>query len=59
LRAHPVLSEVPVVVISADVSVEQMERMEALGISEYLKKPFNLHDLRRSINQALRATLVC
>ena len=58
LRVHPMLSEVPVIVISADVSTEQVQKMEALGICAYLRKPFDLRDLQRSINEALRSALV-
>ena len=57
LRAHPMLSAVPVVVISADVSAEQVERMQALGICEYLRKPFDLQDFRRAIHEALSPAL--
>ena len=57
LRADPMLSAVPVVVISADVSAEQVEKMEALGICEYLRKPFELQDLQRAINEALHPAL--
>ena len=57
LRADPILADVPVVVISADVSIEQLEKMQALGICEYLKKPFDLKDLQRAINDALHPVL--
>ena len=58
LRAHPMLSEVPVIALSADVSAEQVQRMEALGICAYLRKPFDLKDLQRSINEALHPAMV-
>ena len=58
LRGHALLSAVPVVVVSADVSIEQVQTMQALGICEYLKKPFELKDLLRAVNEALRPSVV-
>jgi PAS domain S-box-containing protein len=42
LQADPHLREIPVVVISADATPPQMERLRAAGAWEYLTKPLDL-----------------
>jgi signal transduction histidine kinase/ActR/RegA family two-component response regulator len=42
LRAEPDTTAVPVVIISADATPNQIERLLAAGAREYLTKPFNV-----------------
>ena len=42
LRAEPDTAETPVIVISADATPSQIERMLAAGASDYLTKPFEI-----------------
>ncbi len=42
LRAEPATAETPVIVISADATPSQIERMLAAGASDYLTKPFEI-----------------
>jgi CheY-like chemotaxis protein len=45
LRAESATSEVPVVIVSADASTGQIQRLLEMGASGYLTKPFNIADL--------------
>ena len=42
LRAHPKLRAIPVVMISADATPRQIERLLQLGANNYLSKPFDV-----------------
>ena len=42
LRAHPVTKAIPVVIISADATPRQIERLLKAGANNYLSKPFDI-----------------
>ena len=58
LRADPATTAIPVVVLSADATEGQMERMLAAGAREYLTKPLNVTAFLHAIQEALTATPV-
>lgn len=45
LRSDPRTREIPVVVISADATPQQTERMRSAGAADYLAKPFRIESL--------------
>jgi hypothetical protein len=45
LRAEPLTCDIPVVVISADATPQQQERLRAAGVADYLTKPFDIERL--------------
>ena len=53
LRANPETSHIPVVVISADATPSQIERLLTAGARNYLTKPFSLAMLLVAIDDAL------
>jgi CheY-like chemotaxis protein len=42
LREHPLTAHTPVIVVSADASPGQRERLRAVGANSFLSKPFDL-----------------
>jgi PAS domain S-box-containing protein len=63
LRGHEVLArlredkrtrEIPVVVISADATARQIQRLLAAGACNYLTKPLDLHEFFRVIDETMR-----
>jgi CheY-like chemotaxis protein len=53
LRANRLTASVPVIVLSADVSPSQIERMLQAGASNYLTKPFEIKRLLCLVDEAL------
>ena len=51
LRSEPLTRDVPVVIISADATKHQIERLHASGASEYLTKPLDLERFLRVIDE--------
>ena len=51
LRADENLKNVPVIIISADATPGQIERLLAAGANEYLAKPFNIARLLNILDQ--------
>jgi CheY-like chemotaxis protein len=49
LRADPVTTEIPVVVVSADATAERLARLEAARVAAYLTKPIDVRELLRVI----------
>ena len=45
LRLDPMTSRLPVIVISADATVGQIDRLLAAGATRYLTKPFDVQEL--------------
>jgi signal transduction histidine kinase/CheY-like chemotaxis protein len=45
LKADPQISDTPVVIVSAEVSAEQLERLKAQGASAYIPKPIDIDAL--------------
>ena len=46
-------SGIPVVILSADATPGQIERLRGLGVRDYLTKPFKIDALLRAIDTAL------
>ena len=55
LAARPQARPIPFLVASADASVGRIERMLALGASDYLLKPFSVSTLCTRLGKALEA----
>jgi CheY-like chemotaxis protein len=53
LKADPATAELPVVVISADVDAEHIERVLAAGAREYLTKPLDVARFRAVVDSLL------
>ena len=54
LRADPVTSRIPVLVLSAEAGRRSHERLLTLGANDYLPKPFNVHVLVERVDLLLR-----
>ena len=54
LRAEPATAETPVIVISADATPSQIERMLAAGASDYLTKPFEIRRFLLMFDEVFR-----
>ena len=55
LRRQPETARIPVIVISADATDEQIRRMRMLGVFDYLTKPFVVSNFVRVLNDVLQA----
>jgi CheY-like chemotaxis protein len=53
LKADETLRDVPVVVISADATARQIERLMRAGAREYLTKPLNVTEFYRVIHETM------
>jgi CheY-like chemotaxis protein len=53
LKADAETADVPVVVVSADATLSQIERLKAAGAVAYLTKPFNIAALLQTIDSLL------
>ncbi len=53
LKNNPATRDIPVIVLSADVSPTQIERMLQAGASNYLTKPFEIKRLLCLVDEAL------
>lgn len=58
LRAEPDTAETPVIVISADATPSQIERMLAAGASDYLTKPFEIRRFLLMFDEVFRQPAV-
>ena len=47
------IQEVPVIMITAEESVESMEHAYSLGITDYIPRPFNVYIVRRRVENTL------
>ncbi len=56
LRADPETRHIPVVVISADTSGTEAERVQAAGAQAYLRKPLDMQQLLTVLDDALSAS---
>jgi signal transduction histidine kinase/CheY-like chemotaxis protein len=54
LRDDPLLASTPVVIVSADATPGQIQRLLAVGAAAYLTKPIEVRDLLRLLDDALR-----
>ncbi len=53
LRADPRTREIPVVIVSADATRNQIQRLLAMGARKYLTKPFDIGELLATIDELL------
>ncbi len=53
LRQSPLTGEIPVIIISADATPPQIERLLAAGAKAYLTKPLNVADFLRALDETL------
>lgn len=51
LLANPAVSDIPVIIVSADAMPNQIEEMYRLGIKKYLTKPIDVAELLNEINK--------
>lgn len=54
LKTDPVLSRIPVIVITASAGVDQRDRALSSGAAEYLTKPISVAALRKACADVLR-----
>ena len=55
LRAEPAGAEIPVIVISADATLLQIERLRGAGAADYLTKPIDVKQFFETVDQVLTA----
>ena len=55
LREDPRTARIPVVVVSADATQRQIQRLLSAGASAYLTKPIDVPELLRLVDQAMAA----
>jgi CheY-like chemotaxis protein len=53
LRDDPATASIPVIMVSADATPGQVQRLLAAGATAYLTKPIDVRDLLRILDQAL------
>jgi CheY-like chemotaxis protein len=54
LREDELTRDIPVVVISADATARQIQRLMAAGARTYLTKPIDIREFFRVIDETLR-----
>jgi PAS domain S-box-containing protein len=54
LKGHATTAEIPVVIISADATPSEVERLKAAGAAEYLTKPIDVGCLLKTLTRMLR-----
>ncbi|MBI5087438.1 MAG: response regulator [Actinobacteria bacterium] len=57
LRDDPATASIPVVVVSADATAGQVQRLQSAGAVAYLTKPFNVRELLQTIDEYLDASV--
>lgn len=55
LREHEITRDIPVVILSADATAQQIEHLIKSGASSYLTKPFNIKDLVEVVATQLKS----
>jgi DNA-binding response OmpR family regulator len=55
LRAHPSWRDIPVILLTAKDDIETRARGMTLGVSEYLTKPVNKHELLTRLKAQVRS----
>ncbi len=50
MKAHPDLKEIPLVFLSARTADEDIKRGFEVGADDYIKKPFDIEKLKRTVN---------
>ena len=54
LKEHPDLKKIPLVFISGNASPEDMQRAFAIGADDFLQKPFDTDNLKRTVATLLK-----
>jgi CheY-like chemotaxis protein len=54
LRQDPATASIPVVIVSADATTRQVQRLLSAGATGYLTKPIAVPELLRVLDEALR-----
>jgi PAS domain S-box-containing protein len=54
LKVDPATAAIPIVILSADATAGQVERLKAAGAAEYLTKPIDVDQLLKTIARALQ-----
>ena len=49
LQADPRTAEIPVVVVTADATPAQIQRLRDIGVAAYLTKPIDIRELLRVV----------
>ncbi len=57
LKEHDSTRDIPIIMLSAKVSVEDKLKAMSMGISDYIVKPFDPRELEARIKMALRQTI--
>ncbi|WP_126456675.1 ATP-binding protein [Sulfuriflexus mobilis] len=55
LKSHPETQQIPVVIISADATKRQIEKLLSAGAYAYLTKPFNIKELLSTIDAVIES----
>jgi PAS domain S-box-containing protein len=55
-RENKSTAEIPVIVVSADATKNQVERLFSIGANEYITKPFDVAELLNTIDNHLKKT---
>ncbi|MCK5360587.1 MAG: response regulator, partial [Gammaproteobacteria bacterium] len=53
LKSHPDTRTIPVIIISADATEKQIEKLKSAGAYAYLTKPFNINELLQTVEAAI------
>ncbi len=51
IQSNKVLKEIPIVILTASITIEEQAKAEKLQIEEYLVKPFKVEDIGRVLNK--------
>ena len=54
IRANPATAEIPVIMLTAKVTRQDVEKSRAMGADDYIAKPFGPHDLVQKIRACLK-----
>ena len=53
LKEHKDLKQIPLVFVSAQATEEDMKKAFEIGASDYIKKPFDIAKLKKTVNTLL------
>jgi PAS domain S-box-containing protein len=59
LQADPRTADIPVVVVTADATPSQIQRLRAMGVAEYLTKPIDIRELLRVVEAMSEQSGAC
>lgn len=59
LQKHPTTAQIPVVVMSADATPSQIERLLVLGARNYLTKPFEVEPFLAVVDDVMQESAAC